>query len=89
MDIFDISSLEPPYVGQVKQVKVLGGLAMIDVRCEQELSEWKNTNCSQGQHYRLEGSCCRHQGPALEIRQQYVYQHQVTLHATQLTIPSP
>lgn len=32
MDIFDVSSLEPPYVGQLKQVKVLGGLAMIDVR---------------------------------------------------------
>lgn len=31
MDIFDVSSLEPPYVGQLKQVKVLGGLAMIDV----------------------------------------------------------
>ncbi|ATY65832.1 Inorganic pyrophosphatase [Cordyceps militaris] len=31
MDVFDVSSLEPPYVGQLKQVKVLGGLAMIDV----------------------------------------------------------
>ncbi|KAJ6786235.1 hypothetical protein PWT90_04907 [Aphanocladium album] len=30
MDIFDVSSLEPAYVGQLKQVKVLGGLAMID-----------------------------------------------------------
>ncbi|KAM3501945.1 hypothetical protein MY10362_005185 [Beauveria mimosiformis] len=36
MDIFDISSLEPPHVGQLKQVKVLGGLAMIDVRLPQK-----------------------------------------------------
>ncbi|OAA63156.1 Inorganic pyrophosphatase [Cordyceps fumosorosea ARSEF 2679] len=37
MDIFDVSSLEPPYVGQLKQVKVLGGLAMID----EETTDWK------------------------------------------------
>jgi inorganic pyrophosphatase len=32
VDIFEISSLKPAHVGQVKQVKILGGLAMIDVR---------------------------------------------------------
>ncbi|KAK8143856.1 Na+/Pi symporter [Beauveria asiatica] len=37
MDIFDISSLEPPHVGQLKQVKVLGGLAMID----DNTTDWK------------------------------------------------
>lgn len=31
MDVFDISEIEPGYVGQIKQVKVLGGLPMIDV----------------------------------------------------------
>ena len=30
MDIFDISSIEPGYVGEVRTVKILGGLAMID-----------------------------------------------------------
>ncbi|KAJ6440687.1 inorganic diphosphatase [Purpureocillium lavendulum] len=30
MDVFDISGIDPGYVGQVKKVKVLGGLAMID-----------------------------------------------------------
>ncbi|OAQ92140.1 inorganic diphosphatase [Purpureocillium lilacinum] len=30
MDVFDISGLDPGYVGQVRKVKVLGGLAMID-----------------------------------------------------------
>ena len=31
VDMFDISGLDKGYVGQVKQVKILGGLAMIDV----------------------------------------------------------
>lgn len=31
VDIFEISELRPSYVGEVKKVKILGGLAMIDV----------------------------------------------------------
>ncbi|KFG81996.1 Inorganic pyrophosphatase [Metarhizium anisopliae] len=30
VDLFDVSSISPGYTGEVKQVKVLGGLAMID-----------------------------------------------------------
>ena len=30
MDIFDISSVEPGHVGEIRTVKILGGLAMID-----------------------------------------------------------
>ncbi|KAJ2975615.1 hypothetical protein NQ176_g5421 [Zarea fungicola] len=37
MDIFDISSLPPATVGQLKQVKILGGLAMID----DNTTDWK------------------------------------------------
>ena len=31
VDLFDVSGIEEGYVGQVKQVKILGALAMIDV----------------------------------------------------------
>lgn len=37
VDIFDISELPPSYIGQVKKVKVLGALAMID----DEATDWK------------------------------------------------
>jgi hypothetical protein len=31
VDLFDVSAIEEGYVGQVKQVKILGALAMVDV----------------------------------------------------------
>ncbi|KAK2594131.1 hypothetical protein QQS21_008130 [Conoideocrella luteorostrata] len=37
VDLFDISSIQPGYAGEVKQVKVLGGLAMID----DDTTDWK------------------------------------------------
>ncbi|KHO00608.1 Inorganic pyrophosphatase [Metarhizium album ARSEF 1941] len=37
VDLLDISSISPGYTGQVKQVKVLGGLAMID----DNTTDWK------------------------------------------------
>ncbi|KAF5138824.1 Inorganic pyrophosphatase [Metarhizium anisopliae] len=37
VDLFDVSSISPGYTGEVKQVKVLGGLAMID----DNTTDWK------------------------------------------------
>jgi inorganic pyrophosphatase len=33
VDLFDVSGIDEGYVGQVKQVKILGALAMVDVSC--------------------------------------------------------
>ncbi|KAK1239913.1 hypothetical protein MKX08_007355 [Trichoderma sp. CBMAI-0020] len=37
MDVVDISAIDPGYVGQVRTVKILGGMAMID----DETTDWK------------------------------------------------
>lgn len=61
MDIFDISAIEPAQVGQLKQVKILGGLAMIDVRrapFPTLMNKSTDRACYfKGQHYRLESHC--------------------------------
>ncbi|EHK46961.1 hypothetical protein TRIATDRAFT_298819 [Trichoderma atroviride IMI 206040] len=37
MDVVDISAIDPGYVGQIRTVKILGGIAMID----DETTDWK------------------------------------------------
>lgn len=60
VDMFEISSLEPGHVGQVKRVKLLGGLAMVDV------SGWESHEYVQGRVMTSRGLTAIGRGDGLE-----------------------